>query len=106
MKPRMFVLLVIILTTFVFLACTLSEISWSSKENNLDALRQIVGLPSVAVGNLNPSARNPGLELLCTGLYDVPGGYCSYFAWGVPFIGADIRKLGCLFANDGGCNDS
>jgi hypothetical protein len=23
---------------------------------------------------------------LCTGLYDVPGGYCSYFSLGVSFI--------------------
>jgi hypothetical protein len=38
----------------------------------------------LAVGNLNPSARNPGVELLCTGLYDVPGGYCNYFTMGVP----------------------
>jgi hypothetical protein len=38
----------------------------------------------VAIGNLNPSARNPGVELLCTGLYDVPGGYCNYFTLGVP----------------------
>ncbi len=43
-----------------------------------------MGLSSVAVGNLNPSARNPGIELLCTGLYDVPGGYCNYFTLGVP----------------------
>ncbi len=78
--------LVAVLTTFVLLACVASEISWSTKESAPDVLRQTVGLPSVAVGNLNPSARNPGLELLCTGLYDVPGGYCSYFALGVPFI--------------------
>ncbi len=75
-----------VLTVFVVFVCAANEISWSTKENNPDALREIVGLPSIAVGNLNPSARNPGLELLCTGLYDVPGGYCSYFAPGVPYI--------------------
>jgi hypothetical protein len=86
MKPRIFISLVTVLLAFVFLSCALSEISWSMKEDTPDALRQVVGLPSVAIGNLNPSARNPGLELLCTGLYDVPGGYCNYFALGVPFI--------------------
>jgi len=39
-----------------------------------------------AIGNLNPVARNPGLEILCTGLYDVPGGYCPYFVDGVSFF--------------------
>ncbi len=86
MKPRILGVLIAVFMIFVFLACALSEISWSTKENSPDALRQTVGLPSVAVGNLNPSARNPGVELLCTGLYDVPGGYCNYFALGVPFI--------------------
>lgn len=79
-------LLAAVLTLFVLLACAGSEISWSAKESAPDALRQIVGLPSVAVGNLNPSARNPGLELLCTSLYDTPGGYCSYFSLGVSYI--------------------
>jgi hypothetical protein len=86
MKPKVFVSLVGVLLTFVFLSSALSEISWSMKENNTDALRQVVGLPSVAIGNLNPSARNPGVEFLCTGLYDVPGGYCNYFTLGVSFI--------------------
>ena len=86
MKPRIFVASVAVLMVFVFLSCAASEISWSIKENTPNALRRVVGLPSVAVGNLNPSARNPGLEYLCTGLYDVPGGYCNYFALGVPFI--------------------
>ena len=75
-----------ILLGFIFLSCALSEISWSSKENTTDSLRQMVGLPSVAVGNLSPSARNPGVEAFCTGIYDVPSGYCNYFSMGVPFI--------------------
>ncbi len=75
-----------VLLLFVFVSCLVSEAYWSIKEDNPDPLRQVVGLPSVAVGNLNPSARNPGLELLCTGMYDVPGGYCAYFTSGVPFI--------------------
>jgi hypothetical protein len=90
--PRTLLFLVAVLTVFVSLACVVSEISWRTKESAPDALRQTVGLPSVAVGNLNPSARNPGLEPLCTGLYDVPGGYCSYFALGVPYINFTMAR--------------
>jgi len=86
MRARTILFFVAVLTVFVFFACASSEVSWLNKESAPEPLRQIVGLPSVAIGNLSPSARNPGLELLCTGLYDVPGGYCSYFAPGVPFI--------------------
>ena len=85
MNSRIMIIVVVLLLAFVFGSCVVSEISWSTKENTTDSLRQIVGLPSVAVGNLSPSARNPGVELLCTGLYDVPGGYCYYFTMGVPF---------------------
>ena len=74
------------LLTAVFASCAISEMTWRSRENASDPLRQIMGLPSIAAGNLSPAARNPGLELLCTGLSDIPGGYCSYFTDGVPFI--------------------
>jgi hypothetical protein len=87
MKSRILVLTIAILLAFVFVSCSLSEISWAIKESNNDSLRYVVGLPSVAVGNLSPSARNPGVEVLCTGLYDVPGGYCNYFSMGVPYTG-------------------
>jgi hypothetical protein len=86
MKSRTPLFIAIGLTVFVLLACAASEASWSIRESSPDVLRETVGLPSAAIGNLNPSARNPGLELLCTGLYDVPGGYCSYFSLGVSFI--------------------
>ncbi len=86
MKTSILMSVFAVLLAFVFMSCAMSEISWSMKENTPNPLRQIVGLPSVAIGNLNPSARNPGVEILCTGLFDVPGGYCTYFAPGVPFI--------------------
>ena len=86
MASRVLIYVTVILLTFVFVSCALSEISWSTKGDNTGSLRYIVGLPSVAVGNLSPAARNPGVEVLCTGLYDVPGGYCNYFSMGVPFI--------------------
>ncbi len=86
MRSRTLLFLTVGLTIFISIVCAASEISWSARESSPDALRQTVGLPSVAIGNLNPSARNPGLELLCTGLYDTPGGYCSYFSLGVSYI--------------------
>ena len=86
MKSRTILVVLIALIAVVAVACAASEISWSTKTNSPDALRQTVGLPSIAIGNLNPSARNPGLEVLCTGLNDAPGGYCYYFTDGVPYI--------------------
>jgi hypothetical protein len=83
MQTRLFLLATVGLLIFVFLSCTLSEISWSIKDSNSNSLRQLVGLPTFAVGNLNPSARNPGLEAFCTALSDSPGGYCYYFTPGV-----------------------
>jgi hypothetical protein len=85
MKTRTILLAMFGLLLFVFASCFASEISWSAKMNNSDSLRKIVGLPSIALGNLNPAERNPGLELLCPALYDSPGGYCYYFAPGVSF---------------------
>ncbi len=85
MNSRILIFIIAVLLTFVFVSCAISELSWSTKENNADSLRYVVGLPSVAVGNLDPAARNPGVEVLCTGLYDVPGGYCNYFSMGVPY---------------------
>jgi hypothetical protein len=93
MKPKILVLLTVGLTACVVLASAISELSWFNKENSPNALREIVGLPSAATGNLNPSARNPGVELLCSGLFDVPGGYCSYFSLGVPLTNFTITIL-------------
>jgi len=85
MKTRTIILLVITLPLIIFTSCAVSEKSWLDKENSHPEFHQILGLPSITVGNLNPASRNPGLELFCTGVYDVPGGYCSYFSNGVPF---------------------
>ena len=97
MKTRTLLLAMVGLLIFVFLSCAVSEISWAQGRSS-DSLRQLVGLQSFAVGNLNPSARNPGLEFFCTALYDSPGGYCYYFTSGVPSynltIYANITKDG------------
>ena len=104
MKSRVLIYAIAILLTFVFVSSALSELSWSIKENNFDSIRYAVGLPSVAIGNLAPSARNPGVEVLCTGLYDVPGGYCNYYSMGVPFINFPMASNFTVISNsaDGG----
>ncbi len=84
MKGNKILYVIAILLAIVLMSCIASQVSWSIKENSFDSFRETVGLSSLAVGNLNPSARNPGYELFCTGLNDVPGGYCNYFTLGVP----------------------
>jgi len=79
-------IIVVLLPILVLVSFGFNEMAWLDKETSPDPLREVLGLPSIAIGNLNPSARNPGLELFCTGLYDTPGGYCSYFTDGVPYI--------------------
>ncbi len=102
MKTRTMLALTAGLLAFVIISTGLSQVTWLIKENNPDALRQIVGLPSVAVGNLNPSARNPGLELMCTGLYDTPGGYCYYFSSGISFINFTMASNITVIGDYGG----
>ena len=87
LRRRTVLLTIAALVTFVAASCIASEVSWANKKNAFDPTRELVGLPSVAIGNLSPASRNPGLEILCTGLYDTPGGYCAYFTNGVPFTG-------------------
>jgi len=84
MKGKKILAMLSILTIFVSVSCAASEAYWSNRRNSPDLMRQLVGLPSESVGNLNPSARNPGLELLCPALNDIPGGYCYYFSPGTP----------------------
>lgn len=76
-------LLISLLIVAIAASCIFSEISWSIKLSSPDELRETVGLPSLAIGNLSPAARNPGLEQLCTSFFDVPGGYCAYYTQGV-----------------------
>jgi hypothetical protein len=78
------------LLLFVLVSCAASEISWSITNSKTDSLRQLVGLPSIAEGNLNPASRNPALEIMCTSLYDSPGGYCYYFTNGIPITNITV----------------
>jgi len=90
MKNKTLLLATVGLLSFVLISCLVSEISWSITNNKTDSLRKLVGLSSIAEGNLNPSSRNPGLEILCTSLYDSPGGYCYYFTNGIPISNITI----------------
>jgi p-aminobenzoyl-glutamate transporter AbgT len=78
-----FFLFIVFLIVVIVLSCAFSEVSWSIKSESPDALRKLVGLPSLAVGDLNPAARNPALEQLCTSFFDVPGGNCIYYTQGI-----------------------
>lgn len=98
MRGRIALAVVVLLMAYVSLSCAISEISWVAKEKTPDTLRELAGLPSLSIGNLSPAARNPGLEVLCTGLYDVPGGYCNYFALGVSFI--NFKMSGNMTVSD------
>ena len=100
MKPKILIYSIILLLVFVFVSCAASEFSYYSRLNSPDILRNATGLPSIAIGNLSPASRNPGVEALCTGIYDVPGGYCVYFSMGVPYI--DFPTAKNFTVNDGG----
>ena len=91
LKGRIVLLVVVVLLVYVSLSCLISEASWAKRTKTTDSLRELVGLPTLSTGNLSPAARNPGLEILCTGLYDVPGGYCSYFTIGVAFVNFTVN---------------
>jgi len=79
-------LLSVFFLVLLVLICSLgSELNWTYKEQVAEPLRRVTGLPSLAIGNLSPAARNPGLEMICTSLFDLPGGYCYYYEIGVPF---------------------
>jgi len=100
MKTRTILLAVVILPSIILIGCVVNEIGWLSKEQSRPEFHRVLGLPSIAVGNLNPALRNPGLELFCTGTYDVPGGYCSYYTNGVPFNDFEYLANITLSGND------
>lgn len=56
MKTRTILFVTFVLMFFILISCVVSEVSWTAKRNDSYPLRQIVGLSSIAIGNLNPSA--------------------------------------------------
>jgi hypothetical protein len=83
MKTNKLTLAIALLVLAIAASSFFSEVSWQIKASSPDSLRRIVGLPSLAVGDLNPAARNPGLEQLCTSFFDMPGSSCIYYTQGV-----------------------
>jgi hypothetical protein len=86
MRLSKVVLLLIVSTSFVVVSCIQSEISWAAKDAGPNLERAVAQLPNIAVGNLSTYVRSGGLEVMCTSLYDVPGGYCFYFTPGVSIL--------------------
>ena len=79
----MLIQLSIILPVLVLACFAISQVNLIQEDKETNNLRELLGFPSLAIGNLSPAARELGLQLFCTGIYDTPGGYCSYYANGV-----------------------
>jgi hypothetical protein len=87
----------LILTLMVFAFCFVNELNWVVLEQNpvRQTVREVIGLPSIALGTNYGATRNPLLEVYCTSLYDIPGGYCyiyiaSFVGW--PMQSPDFFK--------------
>jgi hypothetical protein len=66
--------LAIILTAALVSVSVYSESQWSMRKYDR-ALREVVALPSIAIGTNYEGTRNPLIEVFVRSLYDVPGGY-------------------------------
>ncbi|MDI9644408.1 MAG: hypothetical protein QFX35_04215 [Candidatus Verstraetearchaeota archaeon] len=67
-------LLTLLLTASVLAISIHSEAEWHGRDYDR-ALRQVVALPSIAVGTNYEGTRNPLIEVFVRPLYDIPGGY-------------------------------
>jgi hypothetical protein len=87
-------LLALIMFVTTISIATLDEQVHVSYRDNSQAkvdLRQVIGLPSIAIGTSQGATRNPLLEVYCTSLYDLPGGYC--YAIAATFVDTPMRDL-------------
>jgi len=68
----------IMLVVVIFLAAVSEQSQTTTRSTELarTGLRDLIGLPSIAIGTGYGATRNPLLEIYCTSLYDLPGGYC------------------------------
>ena len=87
-KINLLPLVALILTIMVFALCFINELSWAvlGQSEARKTVREVIGLPSIALGTNYGATRNPLLEVYCTSLYDMPGGYCyiyiaSFVGW-------------------------
>ncbi|MEN3017295.1 MAG: hypothetical protein ABC612_07810, partial [Candidatus Methanosuratincola petrocarbonis] len=72
-KVLLLPVLAIVLTAALVSVSVYSETQWSMREYDR-ALREVVALPSIAVGTNYEGTRNPLIEVFVRSLYDVPGG--------------------------------
>ncbi|MEN3035554.1 MAG: hypothetical protein ABC537_04550 [Candidatus Methanosuratincola sp.] len=73
-KVLLLPVLAIVLTAALVSVSVYSEHQWSMREYDR-ALREVVALPSIAIGTNYEGTRNPLIEVFVRSLYDVPGGY-------------------------------
>jgi hypothetical protein len=66
--------LAIVFTASLLAVCAQSELGWASRTYD-NKLREVIGLPSIAIGTNYEGTRNPLLEIFVRSLYDVPGGH-------------------------------
>ncbi|MCQ5376824.1 MAG: hypothetical protein NO516_02105 [Candidatus Methanomethylicia archaeon] len=67
-------ILALVFTASLMALCAYSEMGWGNRTYD-SALRETIGLPSIAVGTNYEGTRNPLLEIFVRSLYDVPGGH-------------------------------
>jgi len=80
----------LILTIFVLALAAYSEQEWKAERPPEDiTFRETLGLPSIALGTNYGATRNPLLEVYCTSLYDMPGGYC--YIYSASFLGTPLK---------------
>jgi hypothetical protein len=73
-KILMIPVLAIAMTVILLAISVKSEADWQSKSYDI-ALRETIGLPSIAIGTNYEGTRNPLVEVFVRALYDVPGGH-------------------------------
>ena len=61
MKEKFIIAALLLLFVAILGFYVRNESAWATRESEPQIIQQIVGLPSVAVGNLSPAARVPGL---------------------------------------------
>ncbi len=65
----------IALTVAISAISFVDEAGWRDGGGSAMAIREVVGLPSIAIGTNYEGTRNPLLEMYVRPLYDIPGGY-------------------------------
>ncbi|MGQ9759008.1 MAG: hypothetical protein ACUVQ5_00315 [Candidatus Methanomethylicaceae archaeon] len=73
-KVNILPIMAVFFTLALMITCVSNQMLWQTREYHTE-LREIIGLPSIAIGTNYEGTRNPLLEVFVRPLYDVPGGY-------------------------------